>query len=516
MDSLVLALPALPLLAVLVICSGQVLGYAKETFTGQLSVGLLALASLIGGGLVVADYWGKTVGILHLGTWLKSDDLLVSFNLISSGFKLQAAAVCALILLVIARYSVTQFHQQAGFNRYFLVFNCFAASLFLLLLADNLLLMFIGWYSTCTCVYTMIAYAYSQPVAAFNATRVFLAHRLGDACLLMGIGFSYSWLGSVNLLEINQMVKDLELNEVTSLALCFTTAAGVRSAQFPFSAWLSRAMEAPTLGCAAFFGALFSHSGIFLLINVRTVLEQSTLAMTVLILAGALTAVYGWVVSLTQTDLKSSIGFAIVGQLGLMFIACGLGWWQIAAWYALVHSVLRTYQLLHLPRFLQQTQHLPATPIMVSLARIRWAYVASIQRFWLDPLTDWLLVNPILRLGKDLSYFDDQIVNTLMGTPAPAINALATLAQLEEQRHTGQLEQEPAAFARGSGFAGKFAQATGVLLQWIEETFFVRGLHGGVVSAGSYIGKMAIQIEQLLLRPRYLSLFVFITLLVVF
>ena len=243
---------------------------------------------------------------------------------------------------------------------------------------------------------------------------------------------------------------------------------------------------------------------------------QSPIAMTLLVVLGALTALYGWVVSLTQTDIKSALSFAITAQLGLIIVECGLGYWQLAVGHTLLHILVRTYQLLNAPGFLQQTQGIPVSPLMPALAKMRWAYVVSLQRFWLDPLTDWLLVNPVLRLGKDLSYFDDHIVNVLMGVPAPAMNALATLAQLEEQRIGAQSEHEADSFARGSGLAGKLAEATAVILQWVEERVVIRGLNGDVIRYGQPIGMIANRIEQLLLRPRYLSLFVFITLLVVF
>jgi formate hydrogenlyase subunit 3/multisubunit Na+/H+ antiporter MnhD subunit len=516
MDSVVIGLPLLPLLATLMIGIGQMSGRMRETFTAQLSLGALTLTALISGGLILADYLGKTSGVYQLGIWLKSEDLAVSLNLVTAGFKLQTAAVCALLLLVAARFSATQLYRERGYHRYFAMFNLFAAALFLLVLSDSLLMIFIGWYTTSVCAYSMIAYAYTQPVAAFNATRVFLAHRLGDACLLLGIGFSYSWLGSVNVMDITQLITDLESNEATTLALCFAAAAGIRSAQFPFSAWLARSMEGPTASSAAFFGAAFSHSGVFLLITLRTVFEQSPISMSLLVVLGGLTALYGWVVSLTQTDLKSALSFAIIGQLGLIFIECGLGWWQIAAWHTLAHALLRTYQILHAPSFLQQTLDIPVSPLLSRLAKIRCAYVFSLQRFWLDPLTDWLLVNPVLRLGKDLSYFDDHIVNALIGAPVPAMNTLASLAQLEEQRLNTPLDNEPESFAKGSGLAGKLAEGVALVLQWIEERLVLRILHEDIIRYGNHIGKIANRIEQLLLRPRYLSLFVFITLLVVF
>ncbi|NOT85995.1 MAG: hypothetical protein HOP02_14710 [Methylococcaceae bacterium] len=520
MDSLVIFIPLLPLLAAVMIAMDQLLGQLYqapgEAFTAKLSLAAMILAALASISLLITEQLGKNSGVYPLGTWLKSDGLNISLNLITVGFNLQVTAFCASLLLLIMRFSIKSLHCEVGYHRYFMLLNVFAAALFLLLLSDNLLLMFVGWSAGSVCAFVLIAYAYEQPVAGFNAMRVFLTHRLGDVGFLLGIGLSYSWLGSVTVPDLTTLVVDLEATGSTTLALCFVIAASARSAQFPFTPWMARAMEGPATGTAAFFGATYIHSGVFLLITLRSVMTQSPIAMTVLLVLGMLTALYSRMVSLTQTDIKSALSFAITGQLGLIFMECGLGYWQLAVWHTLLHVLVRTYQLLNVPNFLQQTRGIPASPLMPRLAKVRWAFMASLQRFWLDPLTDWLLVNPVLRLGKDLSYFDDHIVNALMGVPAPAMNALATLAQLEEQRIGAQLDNEVDIFARGSGLAGKLLEGTAVILQWIEERLVIRGLHEDAIRYGYHIGMIANRIEQLLLRPRYLSMFVFITLLVVF
>jgi hypothetical protein len=195
---------------------------------------------------------------------------------------------------------------------------------------------------------------------------------------------------------------------------------------------------------------------------------------------------------------------------------CGLGFWQLAMWHGGVHASLRAYQLLNTPHASQQTNRKPSLQLPRLLAKQRWAFVASLQRFWLDPITDWTLVNPVLQLGKDLSYFDDHIVNALMGAPAPSMNALATLAQLEAQQTGTPPETEAANFGRGSGIVGKLAESAALCLQALDALLV--SSQNTVVNRASarYWGTLANRVEQLLLRPRYLSVFVFITLLAVF
>ncbi|WP_050897748.1 hypothetical protein [Methylobacter tundripaludum] len=145
-----------------------------------------------------------------------------------------------------------------------------------------------------------------------------------------------------------------------------------------------------------------------------------------------------------------------------------------------------------------------------------WVYVASLQRFWLDQITDWALVKPVRGLAHDLSYFDDHIVDRIMGAPAPAIRTISSLAQLEEQMVGAQLDNDSDNFAQGSGLAGKLTEWMASVLHWFEDRFVLRGIGKNSINYGRELGHIANKFEQSVLRPRYLVLFVFITLLVAF
>ena len=144
--------------------------------------------------------------------------------------------------------------------------------------------------------------------------------------------------------------------EATAIALCFAVAAFAKSAQLPFTPWLARAMEGPTPSSAVFYGAVMVHAGVYLVILLRPVFEHAPLAMAVVAIVGLMTAVYGFVVGLTQTDVKSSLIFATSGQLGLMFLECGLGFWQLAGWHLCAHAVVRGYQFLTAPSLMHNMQ----------------------------------------------------------------------------------------------------------------------------------------------------------------
>ncbi|MEO7558757.1 MAG: hypothetical protein ABIT23_00690, partial [Nitrosospira sp.] len=168
----------------------------------------------------------------------------------------------------------------------------------------------------------------------------------------------------------------------------------------------------------------------------------------------------------------------------------------------------------------------------------RWVYVASLQRFWLDQITDWALVKPVRGLAHDLAYFDDHVIDRAMGIPLPSGRTISTLAQmekrkfamrqslysslgvsgslaqLEKQRIAMQQKSQDSDFARGSGFAGDLTQRVTAILYWFEDRLVIRGVGEDLIHYGRQLGLAANKIERLLLNPGYLALFVSIILLV--
>ena len=520
MDALVVLIPLMPLVAAIVIGIGQLFGFidgeAGETLTTDIATWAISMSSLLALILLGADLLGKNTGSYSVGQWLGSDTLDIQLNFISSGFNVRLAALFSLLLAIVIHFSVNYMHREAGYHRFFFILSLFASAMLLLVLSANAIGTFIGWEVAGLCSYFLIAYAYVRPVAATNATRVFVTNRIGDASFILGAGLSYAWGGSVNWDAVNMALTLLTPGEATAIALCFAVAAFAKSAQLPFTPWLARAMEGPTPSSAVFYGAVMVHAGVYLVILLQPLFEQAPLIMALLAITGLVTAAYSFVVGLSQTDVKSSLIFATSGQLGLMFLACGLGFWQLASWHLCAHAVVRGYQFLSAPSLLHQVHDNPIKPVVPTIANWRVGYVVSIQRFWLDQLADWALVKPIRGLAHDLSYFDDHIVDGLMGGGAPALRAISSLAQLEEQMIGAHLDNDSDDFAQGSGLAGKLTLWTAAILHWFEDYFVLQGIGKNAINYGRWLGHIANTFEKSVLRPRYLVLFVGITLLVAF
>jgi NADH:ubiquinone oxidoreductase subunit 5 (subunit L)/multisubunit Na+/H+ antiporter MnhA subunit len=521
MEFLVVLIPLFPLLAAFFIgvgsLLGQINGEADESTTSSVATGAITLSCILSLLLLSADLFGKNASTYSIGQWLSSDSFEIQAVFITSGFNTVITALFAVLLFIVTRFSINYMHREAGFHRYFFILSLFSAAMLLLVLAGNAVITFIGWEIAGLCSYLLIGYAYDRQIPTVNATRVFVTNRIGDASFVLGIGLSYFYVGTINWGELNAMAEHLTMPTVTVIALCFAVAAFAKSAQLPFSPWLARAMEGPTPSSAIFYGAVMIHAGVFLIIMLQPLFEQAPFVMVLLAIVGFATAVYSFIVGFTQTDIKSSFSFAISGQLGLMLLECGLGWWELAAWHLCAHAVVRCYQVLTAPSLMHNVLGNPIKPVGHDLKNLHWLYIASVQRFWLDPIADRTLARPIQGLGQDLDYFDSYVVDRAMGDPTLFSRSISTLTQLEQkvmsaEQHDYNLSQY--GFGRGNGVAGKLMEWIGNIFGWFEERLVIQAIGMNIVDLGRKIGQAANTFEELMLKPRYLVLFVFVVLLI--
>ena len=520
MDALVLLILLSPLAAAVLIGGGHLFGLLdgeeNEQTTSELANWAMMLSCLLALVLLVANGLDKTLGTFDIGRWLTCDTLTIRINFITTGFNVQLAALFALLLTIVSNFSTNYLHREAGFHRFFFIFCLFAFAMLLLVLSGNAVGTLVGWELAGLCSYWLIAYAYQRPIAVTNATRVLVTNHIGDASLILAIGLSYVWTGTLTWHDFSMAIVDLPPGQITGLALCYALAAFAKSAQLPFTQWLARAMEGPTPSSAIFYGAVMIHAGVYLVCLLQPLFEHTLFVMAILAIVGLLTALYSFMIGLTQTDVKSSLVYAITGQLGLMFLECGLGFWSLAKWHLCAHAIVRTYQLLTAPNLMHALHGHPVHTVSPKLGAQRWLYTAALQRFWLEQITDWVLVKPIRRLARDLCYFDDQIVDRFLGSPNPALQRMSSLMLMEESKIGARLNNNADEFAQGSGLAGKLTEWIANLLHWFEQRFVLQGVSHGTLRYGRELGHLANKVEHLMLRPRYLVLFVFITLLVAF
>lgn len=509
---LIALVPLLPLLAAgliaLLYLGGVARGEAGEPWTARLAVWPAAFALLVMLGLDIAALAGGTPGSVRLGYWLVSGSFEVAASFMVDALALGIGTLVALIAFVTLRFSVNYMHREAGFHRFFIAMCLFASGMQLIVLAGNAAFAFIGWELAGVSSYLLIGYAYDRAAATGNAVRALVTNRIGDAGFVLGLALAFAWLGSLEWPAIAVQSQQLTSLAAALLGFGFVLAALAKSAQVPFAPWIARALEGPTPSSAIFYGALMVHAGVYLVIRLEPVLEQAPALMGVLAVLGALTALYGYLVGLTQTDVKSALIFATTTQVGLMFLACGLGWFEWAAWHLALHAAFRAYQFLAAPSYMHLIGH-AARPVPEWLASWQAMYTAALNRFWLESLADWLLVRPSRALAQDMRVIDEQVVSRMVGLPEEA-RAAAILDQVEQARHRGSQE-----VVRGYGAAGKLLEWVADHLDQFERRLVLQTGGGRLAWLLHQLGQWLVAVESLLERPRYLLLLIMATLVVI-
>jgi NADH:ubiquinone oxidoreductase subunit 5 (subunit L)/multisubunit Na+/H+ antiporter MnhA subunit len=502
-----------PLLATAWIGIGVVLGHntgeAGEPATAHIAQGAAVLSLLAVLGLDLIALLFGAPGQVRLGTWLASGKVEAAIGFTLDPLALSLATLVATICLLTLRFSVNYLHREAGFQRFFMILSLFTGAMLLIVTAGNLLLTFVGWELAGLSSYLLIAYAYERDLAAVNATRAFVTNRIGDAGFLLAIFLCLTWIGSLEWPDIAANSAGLSSSNAGLILLALLLPALTKSAQVPFSGWIARALEGPTPSSAVFYGSLMVHAGVYLLIRVEPLFLQAPSLMPMVALLGLTTALYGWLSGLTQTDVKTSLMFATTTQVGLMVLECGLGWFDIAAWHLALHAVWRAYQFLHAPALLYLTTR-PARPVPRWLRDRKQLYTAALQRVWLDPAADALLVRPTKQLAQDIQAFDDEVVNRLVGLPDQT-SAVSSLADREDR----ELGTPNDGMSKASGLLGSLLESLADLLYWFEKRLVLRGGGEGLEMGIRHLGSYLLQIENLLSRPRYLLLFIMATLVVI-
>ncbi len=501
---LVAAVPGLPLLAALVPAMLQLVGAThgdgRERLSAAASLASLTLAFLLVLALALQGLITGWPGQVRLGDWFASGDFRVPLSFTLDGLSLGLGTLVTLIVLVATRFSVSYMHREPGFHRFFLGMSLFSGGILLLLFAGNAALVFVAWELMGIASWMLISYAYDRPTAARNAERAFLTNRVGDAGLMLGVALSWLWLGGLDWQTMEANAIGLPTLYVSLPVLGFLVAALAKSAQVPFTPWITRALEGPTPSSAVFYGAVMVHAGVFLLARLEPLLVHTSGVSALIAALGALTALFSWLSGYTQTDVKSALLFSVIAQVGLMFVAIGLGWFELAVWHAALHAAWRAWQFLSAPSYLQLlTRPTPAAPRW--LARSQRLYTAALQRFWMETLTDLLLTQPTQSLAQDFRAVDANVVSRLVGMP--------------ETRRAAELLADRSEVIKGRGLFGSLLAWTADRMNRFEQRLVLQSGGGPLGRRLARLADWLKLIEEMLEQPRYLLVLIMATIVVI-
>ena len=346
MGDLLFLIPLFPLIGV--ILNGIILRKASERLTGAIGcltvfgsfmVSLAAFIQLIG-----QDAANRTLEN-SVYTWMLVEklELMMAFQFD------QLTAVMALVItgvgFLIHVYSVAYMRGEFGFRRYFTYLNLFVFSMLLLIMGNNLAVMFIGWEGVGLCSYLLIGYYYEKKSAADAGKKAFVVNRIGDFGFLIGIFLTWWLFGTLDFTELKQIVGVNPNHVSVFLFTCITMAlfigASGKSAQIPLYVWLPDAMEGPTPVSALIHAATMVTAGVYMVARLNFLFLMSPLTMAVVATVGACTALYAATIGFAQNDIKRVLAYSTISQLGYMFMAVGVGAFAAGIFHLMTHAFFK-------------------------------------------------------------------------------------------------------------------------------------------------------------------------------
>ncbi len=328
-------------------------------------------------------------------------------------------AVGALLTFLITFYSRYYLHREPGYKRFFNTILFFYLGFNITVLAGNFETLFIGWEILGISSFLLVAFYRSNYLPTRNAIRVFSIYRIGDVGMILAMWASHHlWHENVTFLKLSntELVHEHILGHSgigLFISVMLLLAAAAKSAQFPFSSWLPRAMEGPTPSSAIFYGSLSVHLGVFLLLRTFPFWENQIIVRVIIGLVGLTTAILSTMIARVQTSVKTQIGYASLTQIGIMFIEVALGLEALALVHFAGNAFLRTYQLLVSPSivsYLIREQFYGFVPKEKSSKKgfssklVLSCYIWSLKEWNLDLLMNRLVFRPLKNLGHRLDF----------------------------------------------------------------------------------------------------------------
>ncbi len=332
------------------------------------------------------------------------------------------AALLSFLVMIFSRYYM---HREKGYKRFFNNVLFFFFGLNVVLFSGNFESLFIGWEILGVTSFFLIAYYRDRYLPVKNALKVVSLYRLADAALLIGIWLSHhTFERNITFVELQDKAMLQSHFAVAPtfaflIAGVFLLAAMVKSAQWPFSSWLPRAMEGPTTSSAIFYGSLSVHIGVFLLLRTFPIWEESVGFKSMVIGLGLLTSLVATFTARVQSSVKTQIAYASIAQIGLMFIEIALGWHSLALVHFACNAFLRSYQLLVSPSVLSYLIHdqfftfnIPQHNFPNNLwGKLRMTvYMLSIKEWNLDAFMVRFLWNPLKKAGRVARFISSRAV----------------------------------------------------------------------------------------------------------
>jgi NADH-quinone oxidoreductase subunit L len=338
-------IPVLPFAGfLLLLLTGRRVSRAVTAIIGVGSVGLSALIAVLAGISFIGSPPAGNAYSQTLWTWIDVAGFTPSIALSLDALSLVFVLVITVVGFFIHFYSAEFMLDEEGYSRFFAYMNLFVGSMLILVLADNLLLLYLGWEGVGLCSYLLIGFWYKDPANGYAARKAFVVTRVGDTAMAIGLFLIFTNLGTLQIQEAMQralvqwpMGSTLA---VVAAALLLGGAVG-KSAQLPLQTWLPDAMAGPTPVSALIHAATMVTAGVYLIARTHVLFSLAPDVQTAVAVIGALTLLIAGFSALTQKDIKRVLAYSTISQIGYMFLALGVGAWSAAVFHFMTHAFFK-------------------------------------------------------------------------------------------------------------------------------------------------------------------------------
>jgi NADH-quinone oxidoreductase subunit L len=290
--------------------------------------------------------------VFNLAHWIRSGSVGLPGSF-SSDFAFYLDQLSLVMLLVVTGvgflihiYAVGYMAEDPSYHRFFSYLNLFMFFMLTLILADNYLMMFVGWEGVGLASYLLIGFWFTKDSAASAGKKAFIVNRIGDFGFLIGLFLIIQHFGSLNFTDVFAKVEPLASETsgaglLTAIGILLMVGACGKSAQIPLYVWLPDAMEGPTPVSALIHAATMVTAGVYMVARSHVIFERAPMALTVVAIIGTLTALFAATIGIAQTDIKKVLAYSTVSQLGYMFMACGAGAFSAGIFHLMTHAFFK-------------------------------------------------------------------------------------------------------------------------------------------------------------------------------
>ncbi len=349
MNTLYLLVPAAPLLgAIIAGLFGKAVGRAGAHWVTILGVA----ASLVASIMVWLDVMAGNTFNGPVYTWAIVEGLKFEVGFLIDTLSATMMVVVTSVSLAVHIYTIGYMHDDPGYQRFFSYISLFTFSMLMLVMSNNFLQLFFGWEAVGLVSYLLIGFWYEKPTAIYANLKAFLVNRVGDFGFILGIGLLLAYAGSLDYAQVFaqsgtlatqkiSLIPGMQWSLLTVACICLFIGAMGKSAQFPLHVWLPDSMEGPTPISALIHAATMVTAGIFMVARMSPLFELSDVALSFVLIIGAITALFMGFLGIIQNDIKRVVAYSTLSQLGYMTVALGASAYSVAFFHLMTHAFFK-------------------------------------------------------------------------------------------------------------------------------------------------------------------------------